>query len=123
MEKLDMHEVEWIFAMKDDKAKAFYNKYYGAYYEDEPSKSTIVALFRPIIHKTNSWSDIFNVLDLNRTWFEVSQDKKEMTLDEWLYLAINSWCIRTSVHWVDKHAPKDWRKAVDELRESKWYKK
>lgn len=104
-------ELKWILAIKDNKVEWHYNHYYGEM-EDEPSKPTLVTILFHMMRTTGGWTE--GIYDVYLSPSIRAVEKKN--LYEWLWDAIEAWCIGVTVHWLNEHGPKNWREIADKER-------
>lgn len=103
---LSVDDLKWIFAVKDHRVKWHYDRYYGA--EGEPTDSTLVQIFFPIMRQHDAWSDA--IYEVYHDPFSNRSDNK--TMFEWLWRAIELWCLHVKTSWLDDHAPINWRTII-----------
>ena len=117
--QLTRGEVEWIFALKDGSQQAHYNLHYGRY-DDEPTEYTIVSILSTMMEKVG-WTEAIRGLRQDQNMITMMRKKSDMPLNEWLFIAIRSWCIHRDIYWMEEHAPSCWQEWVDIAREA-WAK-
>jgi hypothetical protein len=130
MVKLTKDDILLIFASKDNRIKEFYELHYGKY-EGEPTPATLQTISWDLIRKTDSWSQVFMQIHLNKMLMRMSKSKDyerstgkrvglleiEPTLEEWIWYGISYFFMSITRDWLNEHAPDSWEKWVDEERD------
>ena len=113
---LTKDEVLWLFALKDGCEKYHYNLHYGLYEESYPSEGTIVEILMWFFQKNELWNRAIWLLWSNKYMYQAMRKKSEMSLHEWLYLAMRDFAIHLDVYWFYERVGEDWEDWVDEAR-------
>lgn len=120
-------ELKWIFAIKHDKVKEHYDKYYqlnDSYLNEkgELHDYILIDILSPMIdHLENGWKDVMKFMRNSSTIFILNDDKKYSLREAWdeiLSYAIQTRLKNIDVSWLDnkKNAPKNWRDIVNPER-------
>jgi len=132
MEKLTKKDVLWIFASKDNNIKNHYEKYYGKY-DDMPSDHILCSITKGIVIKMFDSRELLYALGDNMMLKRMAKakrlseelgemvgyfdDRTQLTFYENLWSTFRNLFMMTQIDDLNKFAPKEWGKWVDEERD------
>jgi hypothetical protein len=119
MNKINKHELLWIFALKDNRVEEFYKEHYGDY-ENEPSDATLFSILSQLIDKIGEWEYVMKLLRIELTTKRILNSmngEKEPNLEGWIVYGIKYWALMLTRDDLDElWGSNSWEPIVDQER-------